>query len=369
MLFLALELMSIPLYALAGFHRSKLRANESALKYFMIGSFASAVLLYGCALIYGMTGTLSLPEIALRFDPESPIALLGAALLLVGLGFKIAVVPFHQWAPDVYEGAPTTVTGLMATAVKVAGFGALIRVMAIALGPSSDILYWALWVMAALSMTVGNVLALIQNNTKRMLAYSSIAHAGYVLVGIVTGTRDGYAAVLFYLLAYTFMTIGAFAVLANLASEGEEPQQVDDLAGLNVTRPALAAVMALCMFALAGIPGTGGFMGKVQLIMAAVSHGIAVGDTSLIVLAVIAVLNSAISLGYYLRVPVVMYMREPESRALADVPASSLQGLVLFACAAAILLLGFVPQDVLVASASPVDLIAGASNAVATLFP
>ncbi len=369
MLFLALELMSIPLYALAGFHRSKLRANESALKYFMIGSFASAVLLYGCALIYGMTGTLSLPEIALRFDPESPIALLGAALLLVGLGFKIAVVPFHQWAPDVYEGAPTTVTGLMATAVKVAGFGALIRVMAIALGPSSDILYWALWVMAALSMTVGNVLALIQNNTKRMLAYSSIAHAGYVLVGIVTGTRDGYAAVLFYLLAYTFMTIGAFAVLANLASKGEEPQQVDDLAGLNVTRPALAAVMALCMFALAGIPGTGGFMGKVQLIMAAVSHGIAVGDTSLIVLAVIAVLNSAISLGYYLRVPVVMYMREPENRALADVPTSSLQGLVLFACAAAILLLGFVPQDVLVASATPVDLIAGASKAVSTLFP
>jgi len=203
-----------------------------------------------------------------------------------------------------------------------------------------------LWSMAVLSMTVGNVMALIQRNTKRMLAYSSIAHAGYVLVGLVVGTPDGYSAVLFYLLAYTFMTIGAFSVLANLASRGEEPLLIDDLGGLNATRPALAAVMALCMFSLAGIPGTAGFMGKVQLFMAAVSHGTAIGDTSLIVLAVIAVINSAISLAYYLRVPVVM-----------------------FTCAAAVLLLGLVPQDVFIASAAPLDLIGTARAAVAALFP
>ena len=368
-LFLALELMSIPVYALAGFRREALRSNEAALKYFLIGSFASGILLYGCALLYGVTGTVDLEGIAQKLDPEDPIALLGAAFVLIGLGFKVAAVPFHQWAPDVYEGAPTAVTGFMATTVKVAGFGALMRVMAIALEPSQEIFYWVLWWMAVLSMTVGNVMAIIQQNAKRMLAYSSIAHAGYLLVGIVVATRDGYAAVLFYLLVYTFMTIGAFSVLANLAKDGEEPLLVDDLAGLNTTRPMQAAVMAVCMFALAGIPGTGGFMGKVQLFMAAVKHGTAIGDTSLIVLAIIAVLNSAVSLAYYLRVPVVMYMRDPESADAHDAPTSSLQGLVVAVCALAILLLGFVPQDLFVAGTTQVDVIAAAQNAVATLFP
>ena len=369
MLFLSLEMMTIPVYALAGMQRTSLRSNEAALKYFLIGAFASSVLLYGCALLYGMTGTVDLAGIGAAFDPESPIALLGAGLVLVGLGFKVSSVPFHQWAPDVYEGAPTTVTSFMATAVKVAGFGALIRVLSLALQPSAETFYWVLWWMAALSMTVGNVMALIQTNVKRMLAYSSIAHAGYVLVGLTTGTAEAYAAVLFYLLAYTFMTIGAFTVLANLAYRGDEPVLIDDLSGLNAARPALAAVMALCMFALAGMPGTGGFMGKVQLFMAAVSHGSAIGDTSLIVLAVIAVLNSAISLGYYLRLPIVMYMREPSSNALAQVPSSSLQGLALFACAAAVLLLGFLPQNVFVAGESAVDVIGTARAAVASLLP
>ncbi len=369
MLFLALEMMTIPVYALAGIRRRSLRSNESALKYFMIGSFASAVLLYGSALLYGATGSVALAEIAAGFDPESPLALLGAGLVLVGLGFKISSVPFHQWAPDVYEGAPTTVTAFMATAVKVAGFGALLRVLALALQPSAEVFYWVLWWMAVLSMTVGNVMALIQPSAKRMLAYSSIAHAGYVLVGIVTATAQAYSAVLFYLLVYTFMTTGAFTVLANLASQGEEPQLVDELSGLNASRPGLAAAMALCMFALAGIPGTGGFMGKVQLFMAAVQHGTAIGDTSLIVLAIIAVLNSAVSLAYYLRVPVVMYMREPESPKLAQVPTSSLQSLAIFACAAAIVLLGVVPQNVFIVGEAPVDLIASARAAVASLLP
>ena len=368
MLFLALELMSVPVYALAGFRRTHLRSNEAALKYFLAGSFASAVLLYGCALIYGATGSLALAEIAVRFDPEQPIALIGAGLLIAGLGFKIASVPFHQWAPDVYQGAPTTVTAFMATAVKVAGFGALIRVMAVALQPSAEVFYWVLFAMAVASMTVGNIMALIQNDTKRMLAWSSIAHAGYMLIGLATGTRDAYAAVLFYLLVYTFMSLAAFGVLANLASDGREPERVDDLAGLNATRPALAAVMALSMFALAGIPGTGGFMAKVQVFMAAIRHGSAISDGSLVALAVIAVVNSAISLAYYLRVPVLMYMREPEDGALAEVPASSLQGFVVLLCAAAILLTGFLPQDIFAPGETAIDLLAGARSAAASLL-
>ncbi len=363
MLFLALELMSIPVYALAGFQRDSLTSNESGLKYFIIGSFASAVMLYGIALLYGATGALSLPAIGSRFDPEHPLALLGTALLLVGLGFKIASVPFHQWAPDVYEGAPTTVTGLMATAVKVAGFGALIRVMALALQPSQELVYGIVWWMSLLSMTVGNVMALIQQSLKRMLAYSSIAHAGYVLIGFCAGTAAGYSAVLFYLLVYTFMTIGAFAVVTTLAQGGER-ERIDDLAGLHGRRPFLAFVMLISMLALAGIPGTGGFMGKFQLFMAAIERGTSVGDPTLVWLAIAGVINSAISLGYYLRVPVVMYMREPEG-APAPPPSGTLERAVLLTCVAATLLLGLFPSDVFLLN--DVDVIAGASIAAAAL--
>jgi NADH-quinone oxidoreductase subunit N len=363
MLFLALELMSIPVYALAGFHRDSQSSNESGLKYFIIGSFASAVLLYGSALLYGATGTLQLAEIGARFDPEQPLALLGTALLLVGLGFKVASVPFHQWAPDVYEGAPTTVTGLMATAVKVAGFGALIRVMALALQPSHELVYGILWWMALLSMTVGNVMALIQQSLKRMLAYSSIAHAGYVLVGFCVGTAAGYAAVLFYLLVYTFMTIGAFAVVAALGKRGEGRERIDDLAGLHARSPLLALVMLISMVSLAGIPGTGGFMGKFQLFLAAIERGTSVGDASLVWLAIAGVLNSAISLGYYLRVPVVMYMRDAEA---TPAPSSgTLERAVLVTCLAATLLLGLFPSDVFLLR--DVDVIAGATIAAASL--
>jgi NADH-quinone oxidoreductase subunit N len=364
MLFLALELMSIPVYALAAFHRDAVTSNESGLKYFIIGSFASAILLYGTALLYGSTGTLQLAEIGSRFDPESPLALLGTALLLVGLGFKIASVPFHQWAPDVYEGAPTTVTGLMATAVKVAGFGALLRVMALALQPSQEIVYSTLWGMSLLSMTVGNVMALIQQSMKRMLAYSSIAHAGYVLVGFCAGTSAAYSAVLFYLLVYTFMTIGAFAVVAALARGGAERERIDDLAGLHARRPFLAFVMLISMIALAGIPGTGGFMGKFQLFLAAIERGTASGDASLVWLAIAAVLNSAISLGYYLRVPIVMYMREPGGAAAPPAP-GTLERAVLLTCAVATLLLGLFPGDVFLLA--DVDLLAATTTAAASL--
>ncbi len=367
MLFLSLELMSIPLYVLAGFRRRSLRSNEAALKYFLIGSFASGILLYGSALLYGVTGSIALDEIAARIDPENPVALLGTGLLLVGLVFKIAAVPFHQWVPDVYEGAPTTVTAFMATAVKVAGFGVLIRVLATALHLSADVLYPVLWVLAVLTMTVGNVMAIIQANTKRMLAYSSIAHAGYALVGVAVGSQAGTSAVLFYLLVYTFMTIAAFTVVAILARGGEERERVADLAGLSARRPLLAAVMAISMFSLAGIPGTAGFMGKFYVFRAAVERGSALGDTTLIALAIIGVLNSALSLIYYLRVPLVMYMQESRSTEEPDSP-GSFEGLVLVACAAAILALGIWPEN-LDLVLGRVDLLHWATVASASLIP
>jgi NADH-quinone oxidoreductase subunit N len=368
MLFLSVELMSIPIYVLAGFQRRSLRSNESALKYFITGSFASGILLYGCSLLYGATGSVLLPEIAAGFDPESPLALLGAALVLIGLAFKVSSVPFHQWAPDVYEGAPTVVSGFMATTVKVAAFGALIRVLAIGLSPGPDLIADVLWMLAFLSMTVGNIMALIQQDAKRMLAYSSVAHAGYVLVGVCVGTEAAYAAVFFYLLVYTFMTIAAFAVIAMLARDGQEPTRIDDLAGLQATQPLLAFVMAVAMFALAGIPGTGGFMGKFQIFSAAIAQASAVGDTSLVWLAVAGVLNSAISLGYYLRLPVVMYMRDAESDSTASLVPGALQRGVLIICVLAIFLLGVVPQDVFM-SFGQVDLLGDALAAAASLTP
>jgi NADH-quinone oxidoreductase subunit N len=366
-LFVAVELMSIPLYVLAGFRRGSLRSNESALKYFLIGSFASALLLYGSALLYGTTGTLALAEIGARFDPESAVAVLGAGLVLIGLAFKIASVPFHQWAPDVYEGAPTTVTAFMATTVKVAAFGALLRVLGVALVSSSELFFAAIWTLALLSMTVGNVMAIIQSNTKRMLAYSSIAHAGYLLVGVAAGTRSGYSAVLFYLLVYTFMSMGAFAVVAILARSGEESDRIDDLSGLSSRNPLLAAVMALCMLSLAGIPLTAGFMGKFYLFRSAIERALAVGDTWLLWLAIAAVTNSAISLVYYLRIPVVMYMREPAT----DEPVpreAGLERLVVLVCGGAVLLLGIWPEnlDLLVAR---VNLLQWATLATASFVP
>jgi NADH-quinone oxidoreductase subunit N len=366
MLFLALELMSLPIYVLAGFRRSSLRSNEAALKYFLIGSFASAILLYGSALLYGTTGSLRLADIAAAFDPESPLAVLGAGLLLIGLAFKIASVPFHQWAPDVYEGAPSTVSGFMATTVKVAAFGALLRVLGTALEPGSELLYGVLWWLAVLSMTVGNVMALIQRNTKRMLAYSSIAHAGYLLVGVAAGTQAGYSAVLFYLFAYTFMTLGAFGVVAVLARRGEEQERVNDLAGLGMRRPFLGAVMALCMFSLAGIPGTAGFMGKWYLFWSAIERGSAIGDPTLIWLAIIAVLNSAVSLYYYLRLPVLMYMRDPVEDEAPDQP-GSFEWMALAGCAFTILLIGIWPESNLIVG--QVNLLHWATLASSSLGP
>jgi NADH-quinone oxidoreductase subunit N len=338
-LFVGLELMSIPIYVLAGFDRRKLSSNESALKYFLIGSFASAILLYGIALLYGVAGSTSFAAIRGAFDFGNPVAVAGLALVIVGFAFKISSVPFHQWTPDVYEGAPSAVTAFMSVTVKLAAFATLVRVLALSFEPLGAPIANVLWVLSALTMIVGNAMAVIQDNIKRLLAYSSIAHAGYLLIGFVPGTPDGYSAVMFYLICYLFMNLGAFGVVVALASRGRDCEDMETFAGLARSRPGLAALMTLFMISLAGIPGTAGFMAKWQIFAAAVSAGH-------VPLALIGVVMSVVSVYYYLRVPVLMYMRDPAG----EIPRMQLgfsEKFVLALCAAAVLYLGLVPANVL----------------------
>jgi NADH-quinone oxidoreductase subunit N len=337
MVFLGIEIMSIPIYVLAGFDRRRLRSNESALKYFLVGSFASALLLYGMALLYGATGHTDFEGIRAGWD-GSPFALAGLGLVLVGFTFKISSVPFHQWTPDVYEGAPTSVTAYMSVTVKTAAFVALLRVLTSAFpAGGAEGVQPLLWTLAALTMVVGNVMAVIQDNLKRLLAYSSIAHAGYLLIGLVTATPDAHAALLFYLLAYVFTNLGAFAVVIALADRGQDTDRIEQLAGLGERRPVLAALMTLFMVSLAGIPGTVGFMAKFHLFLAAVRGG-------QVVLTIVAVLTSVVGVYYYLRVPVMMYMHEP-SAATVRREISSGEAAVLLVCAVAVLLLGIFPNQ------------------------
>jgi NADH-quinone oxidoreductase subunit N len=301
--FLALEVMSVAVYVLAGMLRGDRRSNEAALKYFLLGAFASGFLLYGIAFVYGATGSTRLDALAAAVAKgPSPILLAGVALLLVGLGFKVALAPFHAWTPDVYEGAPTSVTAFMAVGVKAAGFAALARVAVAALAPTA---VWQplLWTLAVLTMTVGNVSALVQTSVKRLLAYSSIAHAGYALIGLVAGTAAGGAALLFYLVVYTFMNVGAFGVLLALGRSGERNEALADLSGVGLRHPVLGIAMTVCMLSLAGMPLTAGFTGKFYLFSAAL-------DAGCVWLVVIAVLNSLVSVAYYLGVLIPMYMRE-----------------------------------------------------------
>jgi NADH-quinone oxidoreductase subunit N len=306
-LFLGLEVMSIAAYALAGMSRGQLRSNEAALKYFLLGAFASGFLLFGIALLYGMTGSTTLAGIeqglSRATSEQHTLLVAGMALLLVGFGFKVAAVPFHAWAPDVYEGAPTSVTALMAVGIKAAAFAAFARVFMHTLAALSADWTGVLWVGAVLTMTVGNVTALLQTNIKRMLAYSSVAHAGYLLVGMVAGGEWGGSAVLFYLLAYSLMTLGAFAVVIAIGRRGEPNERLDDYAGVGFRSPFLGAAMTVFMLSLAGIPPLVGFVGKVYIFTAAVKAGY-VGLT------VIGVLNSVVSVYYYVGVLVRMYMTE-----------------------------------------------------------
>jgi NADH-quinone oxidoreductase subunit N len=306
--FLGLETMSLALYVLAGFFRTEIQAGEASMKYFLLGAFASGFFLYGIALIYGATGSTNLDKIGAAVKAgagRDPLLLIGFALLLVGFGFKISAVPFHMWTADVYEGAPTSVTAFIATGSKAAAFAALLRLLLESLRPLQGEWTWLFWVLAALSMTLGNVVAIAQQNLKRMLAYSSIAHVGYMLVGIVAGGGLGGGSVLFYLLVYTFTTAGAFGVILLLERGGEEAVGVGDTAGLATRHPLAALALALFLLSLVGIPPTAGFVGKFYLFGAAVRSGY-------VWLAVIGVLNSAAAAYYYLRIIVNMYMREPE---------------------------------------------------------
>ncbi len=307
LIFLGLELMSIPVYVLAGIWRPELRSSEAALKYFLLGAFASGFLLFGIAMAYGAFGTTLLTPIGSQLvnlsGEQRPLALAAMGLLVVGFGFKVAAVPFHAWAPDVYEGAPTSVTALMAAGVKAAAFAAFARVFMHALGALAIDWSAILWALAVLSMTVGNVAALAQRNIKRMLAYSSIAHAGYLLVGMVAADEGGAAAVLYTVLVYALMTIGAFAVVIAVGRRGEANEDLTDYAGLGFRYPFLGFCMTVFMLSLAGIPMFAGFTGKFFLFSAAIEQGY-------VWLVIIAALNSTVSIYYYMAVLIQMYMRE-----------------------------------------------------------
>ncbi len=344
MVFVAVELLSIPLYILCGIAHPREGSEESAMKYFLLGSFASGFLVYGIALIYGASGTTQLAHIASKITAGEIKDLLllfaGIALLLVGLGFKVAAVPFHMWTPDVYEGAPTTVTAFMATATKAAGFAAIVRVFLFGLAPLIATWQPAIAVIAALTMIVGNVIALSQTNLKRMLAYSSVAHAGYLLMGVASGNAAGTTGVLFYLTSYAFTTLAAFAAMTSMGNAATEDQSIDAYAGMFKRSPAIALVLTLAMLSLTGIPPTAGFVGKYFLFQAAIG-------ANLVWLAIIGVLTSVVSAYFYLRIIVTMFMREPA----ADAQPLSLSHVgrtaALAITAVATLFLGILPAPLL----------------------
>jgi NADH-quinone oxidoreductase subunit N len=348
--FIGLEMSSISSYVLAGYRRDAVKSSESAVKYFLLGSFATAFFLYGIALVYGASGSTNLMQIA-SADPRSNLLRLGLTLILVGLGFKVAAAPFQVWTPDVYEGAPTPVTALFAAGPKAATFALLLRIFT-TIHAATDFWFWAFWILAAVTMFVGNLGALVQTNVKRMLAYSSIAHAGYTLVAFAavttmkldpeTGAAPAYAAVLFYLLGYSLVKVGAFTIVSEIGGRGERYLTLDDFAGLGTRQPLAAAAMTLFLLSLLGMPITAGFFGKLYVFKAAI-------NSKLIWLVVLMTINTAIGAYYYLRVIVVMYMREHKG----DIPAEAATSLsptaamVVAVAALATLYLGLLPNHVL----------------------
>lgn len=338
--FLGLETMSIAFYVLAGFLRRVPASNEAALKYFLLGAFATGFLLYGIALLYGTTGTTSIDGIQGKLGVVGGDALfvIGLGLLTVGLAFKVAAVPFHMWVPDVYEGSPTPVSGFMSTGGKAAAFSAFLVLFPGAIMLGVPALREILAVLAVLSMVVGNIIAIVQTSLKRMLAYSSIAHAGYLLTGVLAGNAAGSNGVTFYLLAYTFMNIGAFGIVSLMERSGSETVRIDDCAGMSKSRPVLAGLMALFMFSLAGIPPLAGFFGKYYVFAGAIEAGYTW-------LAIVGVLMSVVSAYYYLRVVVVMYFRDGEPGAVPAFSVLSIIALVL--SAATLVVLGILPSTIL----------------------
>ena len=342
-IFLGLETMSISIYILAGMMREDRRSVESALKYFLLGAFATGFLLYGIALIYGATGSLYLKDVASYIASKNllrnPMLLMSLVFLTIGFGFKIASVPFHMWTPDVYEGAPTSITAFMATGVKAAGFAALIRVFFSALPAFRPDWTSIMWAICVATMTVGNIVAISQTNIKRMLAYSSIAHAGYILVAFVAGNDLGTSGILFYLMAYAFMNIGAFTCVILLGKKGEENILINDYAGIGFKHPLLAVSMTIFLLSMAGIPPLGGFMAKFYVFSAAVK-------SKFYWLAILGMLNSAVSVYYYLRVTVLMYFRESE-REITGLEFSPASVIALILAVIGTLYMGIFPSNVL----------------------
>jgi len=353
----ALELVSVPTYVLVATSSNDIRAQEAAGKYFFLGAMSAALMVYGFSFLYGLAGTTAMGSGLAGYFAEhgasSPLAIIGLLLSFAGLAFKIAAVPFHFYAPDVYQGAASPVTGLLGFLPKAAGFVGLAKLLSLTGWQLPDPQFWALWVLAALTMTAGNVLALLQRNVKRMLAYSSIAHSGYMLIGLLVGPvagqgpmRDGVAAMLFYITVYGVMNLGAFAVLAYLTLRERPVEELDDLAGLARREPTAALVMAVCVFSLMGMPPTAGFLGKVYIFSTAFSVGAGhEHHLALIVLAVIGVVNSAIAAAYYLRIVGACYLREP-AEPVQPVPCRALRmGLAL--CTVIVLGLGVWPRQMI----------------------
>jgi NADH-quinone oxidoreductase subunit N len=344
-LFLGLEILSIALYVLAGYHGRREASSEAAMKYFLLGAFSSAIFLYGIALVYGATGTTNLGEIATFLSEslkisDNGVLLGGMGLMLVGLGFKVAAVPFHAWTPDVYQGAPTPVTGFMAAAAKAAGFAGLLRVFFSAFG--SEQLDWrpVVFVLAVLTLVVGSVLAIVQTDIKRMLAYSSISHAGYVLVGLQAANDSGVAGSLFYLLAYTFMVIGSFTVVMLVGGRGDDRHSLEDYRGLASRRPGLALAFTVFLMAQAGVPFTSGFLAKFYVISAAV-------DRHSYALAMVAMLGAAVAAFFYLRVIVVMYSPPAEGEEQRSIPLPRTAAVALGIALVFTLVVGILPAPVI----------------------
>jgi len=338
LIFIALEISSISTYILAGFRRRSATSSESSLKYFLLGSFATAFFLYGVALMFGATGSTNIDEIsaALNSGPVPVLAYVAMALMFVGLGFKVAAAPFHIWTPDVYEGAPAPIVGFMSTAPKAAAFAVLLRIVFEANAPGR---FWLIWISAVLSMTLGNVAALVQNNVKRLLAYSSIAHAGYMLVAFAAAPELGSSAVMFYAASYAAMNVGAFAVVSHFANADERYVNLEDYAGLGRRSPLLAGALTIFLISLIGIPVTGGFFAKFYVFSAAL-------QSNLVALTIIGVINSAVGAYYYLKIIVMMYMREArEDVPVLPVPVSL--GLALAITLGATIYLGVLPGRVL----------------------
>ena len=334
LIFLALEVLSIPLYILSGFAWPRPESEESAMKYFLLGAFSSGILVFGIALVYGATQTTSLPGILAAMSSSGGLGLAGAAFLLVGFSFKVAAVPFHMWTPDVYEGAPTAVTAFMSVGAKVGGFAAMLRIFVAALPDIGDTWVGAVAIISALTLILGNVVAITQSNIKRMLAYSSIAHAGYILIAVAAGvgSSDGVSSALFYMFAYLFTNLGAFAVVIALERKLNEGTSLDDYKGLAQRSPLVALAMAYFMFSLTGIPPTGGFSGKFFVFRAAI-------EADLTWLAVVGAVTSVVSGYYYLRVVYLMYMFDGEG----EVKVRPAVGVALAITVLATIFLGVLP--------------------------